>query len=754
MLRLVAVLAAGAVSGFVGFGLAKNEVQRPYFILGGVIAGATLVYVISAFRILFLSNRYRVKLASLNIQVNSSVNRAISSHKDHLDNLRSKKESVDLVALQKLAEAHLLNREIDQSIQAFEQVLNAGGKEPIVLNNSAVAFMKAGRFRHALTSLEEASKNNAATDAVFVNVAHYFGTLRVGNVNENTRRAREQVKELIAKNGESTRLLNRLGMIEIRAGLYDAALTHFEKGLGLAQDKRFQVADARNNIGVAKFYKGQLKEAALEFQLALKADPGHARAESNLGVMMILQGQVKSGIEVLIKAANIDPRSCSVHNNLGYAYCVAGAFNDGIKTLRHAVELDLNSFEPVYNLGKIYADHDLPELAGRHLDRANQIDTSSWEALLAGGVVLMQQGEYSQARDLISRAYDLAPKSGEVLMTYGVCATILEDYETAVDFLMKAIGLEHDKHEAYCRLGWVHMQRNDASAAAKVLGAALNMDDKDPRLNDNYGLCQLELWAKDLASKHFKRVLALEPNYKRVWYHMGMNSVASKNLDEAISNWERTINVEPKLVDAHANLGVAYYLNDKVDKAIARFKQVLLLHSDRMQDYAHLAMAIAKKGVGIRKKCSDPNDKSDSRVQECHKLFTQAVQMFDRALELEPGNVVLHSNRGLACFFGNRVEEAMQEWGTVTRLDPEYAKRRGKLMQSVFDESAVTFFPLRIAERSASYQLKTGPFLYKVDGGYDTDDWELILEDESLAKVPDITREADHTERMLRALKQ
>lgn len=762
LLRLGAVVVAAAIGGGAGFVISntpKGLEHRPTFILGGVILGAALVYVVSGLRVIFLTNQYRVKLTALNMQVNSAVNRAINQSKDAVDTSRGGKKDeaavLNLPALQKLGEAHLLNHDIDESIKAFEQAINGGLKDPKVFNNSAVAFIRAGRMRHAMTSLESAvqAKNGSGlSEQTTANLAHYFGSLRVGSINDNLRRAENEVQELINKNGESPTYLNRLGLIQIREGNFDAAYKHFEKSLALAKDKKLQVADARNNMGVAKFHAGEFKAAALEFQQALKVDPGHARAESNLGVTMIVQGFVKSGIETLIKAATVDPRSCSVLNNLGYAYCVSGAFNDGIKTLLQAVQLDLNAFEPVYNLGKVYADHDLPEVAGRYLDRANQIDTSSWEALLAGGVVLMQQGEYDHAMELVRKAYDIAPKSAEILMTYGTCATMLKDYDSAVQYMMMAIAMEHSKREAYARLGWVHMQRHDASEAARVLGAALNMSDDDAYLSDNYGLCQLELWAKDLAGKHFKRVLQLEPNYKRVWYHMGLNAVASKNLDDAISCWDKTITYEPKYIDGHANLGVACYLADKYDKAIEQFKQVLFMHSERMQDFAHLAMATAKKGVSIRKKCKDPNDQHNPKVVEAYKLFNSAVQMFDKALEMEPENVVLHSNRGLACFFANRVEEAMMEWSNVTRIDPEYAKKRGKLQQSVFDESAVTFFPLNIAERAASYPLKTGPYLYKVDGGYDTEDWELIL-DEELAKVPQISREVDHVERKLRALK-
>ena len=123
--------------------------------------------------------------------------------------------------------------------------------------------------------------------------------------------------------------------------------------------------------------------------------------------------------------------------------------------------------------------------------------------------------------------------------------------------------------------------------------------------------------------------------------------------------------------------------------------------------------------------------------------------MFDRALMLAPTNVMLHSNRGLACFFASLPEEAMTEWGLVSKIDPAYANRRGKRIQSEYDDSQIALVPFSAPERAVP--IKTAGYLPRFLAGYDTEEWDLILSDPSLARLSELRRELRRLDRSLAA---
>ncbi len=125
--------------------------------------------------------------------------------------------------------------------------------------------------------------------------------------------------------------------------------------------------------------------------------------------------------------------------------------------------------------------------------------------------------------------------------------------------------------------------------------------------------------------------------------------------------------------------------------------------------------------------------------------------MFDRALVLDPRNVMLHSNRGLACFFASLPEEAMKEWGLVSKIDPAYANRRGKRLQSEYDDSQIAFVPFSVPDRAAPIAPKTAGFLPRYVPGYDTEEWDLILSDPALSRLSDLRRDLRQVDRTLAA---
>ena len=173
------------------------------------------------------------------------------------------------------------------------------------------------------------------------------------------------------------------------------------------------------------------------------------------------------------------------------------------------------------------------------------------------------------------------------------------------------------------------------------------------------------------------------------------------------------------------------------------------LRQTRMEDFSNLGLAYAKSGLILRNASRNPQDPRMKQAVDRHK---QAIDMFDRALAIDPRNVMLHSNRGLACFFASQAEEAMREWGLVSQIDPAYARRRGKRQQSEFDDSQIALVPFSVPERAASIRPRTSPYLPRFLAGYDTEEWDLILNDPNLVRLSEMRRELRRLDRDVNAL--
>lgn len=647
-----------------------------------------------------------------------------------------------------LAAAHLLADEIEKSVHWFQQAQQLGASGPEFWNNAAVALAQRGSLTQAADLFNRAAGAKDAPVQSRANLAHVFVRAGVDPDPEAAAQALKEIQAALAQSGTNPAYYNQLGLILCREHRYAEAFAQFRQALERAGSPARQ-ADAHNNRGMACFQSDDLDGAGQEFAEAVRLDPGHARALSNQGVLLLAAGDVGNANEKLQKAAHIDPQDAGAHGNSGCGLCRAGAINDGILELKQAVDLDLHFFEAYYNLGKAYADENIQGVADRYLSRALTLRPRSWETLTALGALKTRQNLLPQALGYLKTAAQINFRHPLSQTNLAVVLALSGERGEALERYKQAAKVDAQNAVIPAQMGWLNLLRENLSAADDELQIALKLDDGLPEAHNNYGLCQMGLGHPETALLHFRRTLDLNSDLGTVHYHIGCVYAHLTQFDPALKEFELAAKSEPSNPDCHANRGVAFYKKGMMDEAVAEFKLVIVMRQNRMEDYSNLGLAYARQGVALKKSSRNPED---PRAKESLEKHRQAIAMFDKGLELDPKNVMLHSNRGLACYFSSRAEAAMQAWATVSKLNPLYAQKRGKAQQTEFDETQVAFVPIDIPKRALPIMPRTGEYLHRLLPGYDTDEWELVLSDPALAPVPEMRREARQLERHLHAL--
>lgn len=745
--RLVGVCIAavvGAIAGYSVFSISAGmRPDRGYAGLAGAILGATLVYVISGIKIIVLNRNYRanLKIAS------GKLDKVLQSAEERYSQAQKLGESTPLTKA-RMATLHLVKNETLRSVEEFRQAEESGARDPAFFNNYGIALAKVGNRHGAVEVLKQAVVKTPLPEP-HVNLAHAIAPPELSKDGSTAHVALEHVQRALELGGESFETLEREGIVLLQVGRFEEAKLEFGRALGFVTGQRRYEADAKNLLGIDHVLAGELREAADEFRHAMSLDPGHARALCNLGLLWLIQKRHYFGMDSLIQARELEPNSGVILNNVAYSLALSKAYNEAISGFRKAVALDANLWESFYNLGKIYTDEGLYENSEKYLERAIEIRPNTWESLVAMGVTKIREGEHMAAAEVLRKAREIAPEEACVLTNLGVALAFVFEYDEAEALLKASITPDGDDALPWARLAWMHVMQGIPRIAAEELKVALSIAPKDPDYNNYYGLVNIDMGSVDVALLYFKRALTLRPDYGAVHYHIGFVHLIRKRISEAIKEWEQTAVAEPEFADGFVNLGVAYYEVDRMDESIGAFRKALVIRQNRMEDYSNLALAYSKQGVLIRKACKNPQDK---RMKVAIEKFKLAIDMFDKALNLEPQNVVLHSNRGLACWFAQMVDEACEEWTTVAHLDPEYAARRGELMRSAFDETSLSYAGLRISDRMFGFPLETGPFRYRLAPGYTDDKWKLIIEDDDLTEAPQLAEEVHYWERNIRGL--
>jgi len=643
----------------------------------------------------------------------------------------------------------LLQGEIEKSVQWFQQAQQTGNVEVEFYNNTGIALARRGALPQAVDMFDHAVRVSPAAVPPRANFAHLFVDSGVDEDPEAGAAALSEIQRALALEPKNPTLYNRLGLIFCRERRLDEAAQQFRQALAMAGSDAAAQADAQNNVGMALCLSGDIPAAMQAFQCALQADPNHAHALCNQSLVQMQESATGSGLEKLGRAARTDPVSGPVRANYGYGLCRVGAVNEGILELKEAIGMNTHLFQAAYNLGKAYADHDALDIAERYLARALQFSPRSGEALTALGVIKTRQRMFPQAIGYFQSAVKIWPQRALSRSNLGIALGLSGDYHEASLHLRKAAELDPKDPHIPAQAGWVHLMQDNLTSGLDELGIAVGLDQHISEVQNNYGICYIALNKPDLALTRFKLALELNPEFHAVHYQWGYAYANLKNVDSALREWEITARYEPANADCHVNRGVLLYQKGQIDEAIAEFRHVIVLRQNRMEDFSNLGLAYAKSGMNIQKTARNPQDPRMKQALDRHK---QAIDMFDRALVIDPRNVMLHSNLGLACFFASRTEESMREWGLVSQIDPAYARRRGKRQQSEFDDSQIALVPFLIPERAASLPAKTGPYLPRFLSGYDTEEWDYLLSEPKLVKLWEMRRESRRMDRDVNAL--
>ena len=124
----------------------------------------------------------------------------------------------------------------------------------------------------------------------------------------------------------------------------------------------------------------------------------------------------------------------------------------------------------------------------------------------------------------------------------------------------------------------------------------------------------------------------------------------------AVALWSDTVKKSPQKVRPHNNLGNALKHQGKVEEAIEHFNRALQINPGYAKAHNNLGTALAKQG------------KTD-----------EAIKHFGFALYIDPNYAAAHSNIGVALSSRNEFEKAIVHFKTALRLKPDYAKVHSNL---------------------------------------------------------------------------
>jgi serine/threonine protein kinase/Tfp pilus assembly protein PilF len=153
-------------------------------------------------------------------------------------------------------------------------------------------------------------------------------------------------------------------------------------------------------------------------------------------------------------------------------------------------------------------------------------------------------------------------------------------------------------------------------------------------------------------------------HYLRGKFHLKRRNAAST--EKAIELFTKAVEIDPAFTSAYAELSLAYNL-------------CLLYGFRRSHDCSRRAFELASKALSLDPESSDAHMAMGMSLRNSD--FQKAIQCFQRALQLDPGNVEGYHYLAHTYVLCGRYEDAAARDEKAIRLDPFYAISRAELVR-------------------------------------------------------------------------
>ncbi len=236
---------------------------------------------------------------------------------------------------------------------------------------------------------------------------------------------------------------NNYGNALRQNGQLEEAIIHFNEALRL--DPKYFMA--RNNISYVFRELGRHEEAVASFTEVLRLKPDYPDAINDLGIALQKQGKIEQAVEQWKKAVQLKPDHPNANFNLGLAMREQGKYDAAIKYFNGALRARKDWAKAHYYLGDIYYRQNKLELTVAHWTEMVKLKPNSAEVLgnLAWIMATSVNSKVYNPAEIVKfaqRACELTGyKKPEMLQVLAAAYAAQNSFGPAVEAAEKAIKL-------------------------------------------------------------------------------------------------------------------------------------------------------------------------------------------------------------------------------------------------------------------------------------------------------------------------
>jgi protein O-GlcNAc transferase len=388
-----------------------------------------------------------------------------------------------------------------------------------------------------------------------------------------------------------------------------------------AQKASSDLNEARSAMaaGIAAANSGNLDQARLAFERAVKLAPNVSATHAALGSVLLSQNQLTAALQELTRAHALDPGDVSTDLNLARAEADTGGFVDAAALFRAA-------------------------LAGSPPPVLSEDESLAYAKALTG------TGDLTSADTTLRNALTTSPDSPRLNDALGTLLAQGDQLDQALPFFRHALADDPTFARAQYHLGAALVASGQPQDALAPLEAAATATPNSFDVELQLGLALSALHKDTEALSHLRHAAELRASTTPAApiYSLALALQASGDPKSALPLFELALS-DASVANSSAliNDALAHVQNGDATGALPLYNRALTTGPDT---------AILREDFGV------------AYLQQAD--LVHAIEQFKTGLALEPENAHLHYDLGLALKLKDDLPDAIPEFERAAQLDP------------------------------------------------------------------------------------
>lgn len=467
----------------------------------------------------------------------------------------------------------------------------------------------------------------------------------------------------------------------------------------LAQSTGAKTPDDALAAGIEAMRSGNVAQARIEFEKAVREKPDSAEANLQLGLLLGQQKNFTQAREAFRNAVELKPDWPEAHYNLGLIL-IADATGErdwpgAMAEFRTCLRLRPDYAQAHRMLAIGFTETGKPREAIAEFRAALAANPNLADAHLDLGKALEQAGQTATAEQEYREALRLRPRYADAEIALGKLlvkrAHVPADFDEAVEHFRRALRIDPDNAAGQYALATAlqHQGKKDEAAVAfrqtNALTSRIQEQIQCTHLS-NDGLDAAARSDRDAAIRKLKKAVALRPDLALPHYNLGLILADSGDLSTAQQQIIEAISLAPFDPRFYIALGQMWKRSGNSQRAHDAFKRAALLDPGKSSAAAELRNLTSSGALTdtSSKSRQDPyryGAPTDTPV--AHFAFaTMLTQRSDwigaagewlRVLALQPDNLDARNNLGVSYAHIGEEEKAELEFRKALQVSPDSA---------------------------------------------------------------------------------